>query len=819
LSFDLNEHQLAALRRAVLNGDYHLLLGAGASLEATSSDGTSLPTAYELSQQIATEFGVPIEPGDLLWRLYARAVDKAGEGAVYDWLRGRFWNVVPPTWMDVYARVPWAMVWTLNIDDSFEQSYSRIKSEASRRLLTVNWDDEFRVGPELSIVHLHGCVDRKESRKLIFSLSEYASAAVAGKTWPLTFRDIYGVSPFIIIGARLRDEPDIEAIISNRLPAHDAPSFYVNRNISPAVREDLQKWNLIPVAMTAEDFSKLLPELTGLSLTEPPIPQEELALRVGRQFIELQTNVMDSRSTGHDFIGGDEPLWVDIQENLYAELDWIRQGQLDCRQVSTSASAPSALVYVGLRLTGRSTGLLALAKELRRLSWRTFFYVADGRPDVDAIISFASDGRSLALLFDSIADIVDDVSDLIERARRYDLKITCVAVDGRDREASILGHIDEAYLLHRRIGTVNSLLTNTDAGRLVDKLGSLGRLGILEAERRDVRRLAHFRNHELFASMAQLENAPAFGRRVDDLVQNVDSPRHLELILIAALASRFARRLHVVDAGRMTALESDAVVHMIRADQSLSSLLRFDGPWVRTRHRWLALGPCVNRIGERDALAIVGEAMRRAAPRLGRASVRGRNSTAVLVGSFMTYNNLREVFPSADLDSWYEELLPTFGEWSARYWEQRAIMGRQVGRSEPGILSKAESYALRAVSIIRDAYSLTTLGTVLLAKAAFSPQVDIGDYYDRAIDAFEEASREEPRDIIIWLAFLRQSLDVLARVRKTRDADRSDLEERLTDDWLRIHSQISSIANAGDTTKEDLEGLMRRYDAMRYEEP
>jgi hypothetical protein len=59
---------------------------------------------------------------------------------------------------------------------------------------------------------------------------------------------------------------------------------------------------------------------------------------------------------------------------------------------------------------------------------------------------------------------------------------------------------------------------------------------------------------------------------------------------------------------------------------------------------------------------------------------------------------------------------------------------------------------------------------------------------------------------------------VLARVREASNGGRSDLEERLTDDWLRIHSQISSVANAGDMTKEDLGGLMRRYDAMRFEE-
>jgi hypothetical protein len=816
VSLDLSERQREALRRAALNGDYHLLLGAGASRESKSSDGTLLPLASKLSEQIAEEFHVPIEPGDLLWRVYARAVEEAGEDAVYMWLRRRFWNVTPPNWMDTYARTPWAMVWTLNIDDSFEQAYSRVSSDSSRRLLTVNWDDEFRAGRELSIIHLHGCVDRDSTRSLVFSLSEYASITVANKAWPLNFRDLYGVYPFVIVGARLRDEPDIESIVANRQPTHDAPSFYVSPNISPAVEQDLRKWGLIPASMTAEEFSKLWPELTGLSLSEAPSSPEDLGLRVGRQFVELRTNVKYSRPVGHDFIGGDEPLWPDIIDGLHAELDWIRQAVRECRQLDSKPSSPNALVYVGLRLTGRSTGLLALAKELRRLSWRTFLYTGDGRPDVEAITKYASDGRAIALFFDSVADIADDVRELLWRARQYDLKIVCVAVDARERETNILGRLDEAFLVYQRIGAINSRLTNTDAGRLVDKLKSLGRLGILETVKRDDQRRAYFRNQDLFDAMAQIENAPGFGRRVGGLVDSVQTPTHLQIVFIAALASRFGRRLHLVDAGRMVSLESDTVARLIRADSNVSSLLRTDGPWVKTRHRWMALDSCIKQIGKDEALAFIGEAIRRSGPRLGRASQRERNATSMLVGSLMNFNNLREVFPSANLDPWYEQLLPTFGAWSARYWEQRAIMGRHAGRSDPSVLSKAESYALRAVSIVRDAYSLTTLGTVLLAKAAFSPQVDVSSYYDRAIDAFEAASREDPRNIVTWLAFLRQALDVLSRVREADEIQNDALAERLSDDWLRIHEQITSVANAGELTKEDLAGLMRRYDSIRY---
>ena len=112
----LTDDQLTALRRAATNSRYHLLLGAGASLDSRSGDGHFLPSGSKLAEELTDAFGVAMEPGDLLWRIYARAVEKHGERSVYDWLRLRFADVEPPSWMNVYARFPWECVWSLNLD-------------------------------------------------------------------------------------------------------------------------------------------------------------------------------------------------------------------------------------------------------------------------------------------------------------------------------------------------------------------------------------------------------------------------------------------------------------------------------------------------------------------------------------------------------------------------------------------------------------------------------------------------------------------------------------------------------------------------------
>ena len=64
------------------------------------------------------------------------------------------------------------------------------------------------------------------------------------------------------------------------------------------------------------------------------------------------------------------------------------------------------------------------------------------------------------------------------------------------------------------------------------------------------------------------------------------------------------------------------------------------------------------------------------------------------------------------------------------------------------------------------------------------------------------------------MAFLRNSLDVLKRVQDIGTSGESDLEERLNDDWLRIHAQISAVGNASEATRQDLNALMRRYTSL-----
>lgn len=815
---DVTVAQRLAIRRAARNGEYHLLLGAGASMDSLSRTGTSLPGSTDLIEQICDAFDVPAEKGDLLWRIYDRAVESAGESRVYSWFRERFWGVKHPYWMEYYARSSWATVWTLNVDDTFESAHAAIVRENSRQIRVLNWDDSFRQGRQLNVVHLHGVVDTDEPRKLVFSLSEYAGSSASRAAWPINFHDSYGNSPFVILGARLRDEPDIEAVVSRRHPTHAAPSFYVAKTISPAMRADLTRWGLVPIEMTAEDFVLEWSELTGLDLEHDLGAELELGMRIGQQFTELKQEPSPV-PRGHDFLGGDEPQWSDIQNELAAELEWVTKAILDCNQIGQSLQKSTILAYTGRRLTGRSTGLLQLGQHLRDASWRTFQFRHDGRVDVEALLAFAAGGSSLALLFDGAADIADDLDRLVTEARLAGVSIACVVVDDSARETNIVGRVKSSNLAHARVAGINGRLSRTDAARLVDTLDRVGRLGILE-KRRDSARLAHFRGHDLFDAMAQLENAPGFGLRVENLVQELRSDEALEAVLVAAYASFVNHRLLVIDASRMLGINSDQLVRKIQDDQQLASLLTTGGTDVRTRHRWLALGPLVRRLGVQNAAEILRDAIRSVSPRLNQQSLQERNPTALLIGAFMSHRNLHAAFPGADLDSWYTSLIDVFGSWSARYWEQRAILARRDSRSDETLLAKAESFALRATELVADTYSFTTLGTVLLEKAA-RESFDAQTYYERGLSAFERAASLDwtGSNVVTWIAFLRYATRVLERITsdQAKGVGTGDAEELWTavrSDWTRIFAQVALFGNAGEQLQDDLRKLRHDFESL-----
>lgn len=180
----------------------------------------------------------------------------------------------------------------------------------------------------------------------------------------------------------------------------------------------------------------------------------------------------------------------------------------------------------------------------------------------------------------------------------------------------------------------------------------------------------------------------------------------------------------------------------------------------------------------------------------------------------MKYSTLKEFFPSEDFEAWYGSMLPTFGEWSGRYWEQRAIMSRHEGEKQPDAYVRAVSYASRAVTLLDDTYSYTTLGTVLAARATLEAESDWETclkYYERAYDAFQAAGLRDRDNLVTWTAYLRSTLPVLENLSAGSDAELAELRARIRADWMSIYEHVAAKLLGGNLARSNHNALLRRF--------
>ncbi len=167
------------IAQGLAHGEYSLLLGAGASVGAIGGNGIPLPTGAGLRDALIEEFGIDSGGETLsLAEVYGDLQRRESE-YVNAYLRDWF-SDCRPSWQQLLAEFSWKRIWTLNIDNVIEASFS----DAGRPIESLTWNERFSDRNSASgqqIIHLHGLAERladNEANKdtLVFSLSDYASA-------------------------------------------------------------------------------------------------------------------------------------------------------------------------------------------------------------------------------------------------------------------------------------------------------------------------------------------------------------------------------------------------------------------------------------------------------------------------------------------------------------------------------------------------------------------------------------------------------------------------------------------------------------------
>ena len=805
----LTTRQLRFLKTAARNGSYHVLLGAGASYGAHNRHG-EVPTAQALVKALAKAYpDVPINvEEDTLMRAYQRSVLGSSPEAVWRFLKKVFGDVEHAEWFTDLISLPWKRVWTLNVDDAVEQAYRSSPLARFRAARTISWDEEFSETGDLEIIHLHGHIIGPKPRKLIFSLSEYQAAAQGQVVWDHVLASTIGSHPLVVVGARLLDDPDVERLLTRNRPSAAAPSIVVDPHISAENEWELSKYGFMVYKGTAEDFTKDWFTQVGLDseLLLELAQSEQLSVP---QVQELQTNHPGPRPKSHRYLDGDEPLWCDVLDNLVASLSWMQEVSKSIREWAASESHdPRIHLIYGARLTGVSSGLLWIAKDVRSAGVRSYFFDRSSRFDVQRLVDkFSGHGPSV-LFIDGAADFADDIDQLLtEAGQEGTAEVYVVAAELPSRTLKLEARLEGAYE-KSVVASVPTRLQRRDAELLVAKRERLGRLGKLEElKRKD--RVGHFKGRDVFSAMMELEYGTGFRKRMEQEIFSLDAEWKKSLILLLSIASQGRNSINLLECAKALNVSSDTIVRA--AQRSMASFIEVQGDSVVARQRDVLMQFIVTLLGAGGALESLRECIQNLSPLVNRDSLRARNRAAIFVGHAMTQKLLTCFFPNDDVERFYDALLPQFGSWNARYWEQRAIHAKHQNE-----WSRAESFAERAVNLLDDAFTQTTCGTILINKAGFFARQNDNtwtDFYKRGKKHFDVALTADRANRVTAFAYLESAMSLAENATDCNLPEWSTSIADLLYEWELVYNHLRLVLGndpALDSVRR-AEALSRRW--------
>jgi hypothetical protein len=249
---------------AVAEGRAVLLLGAGASLGATDSNGLPIPDGTKLAGEIVKEF-LGDEYKDYPFRsAYELACSSRDVQTVQKFIFDRLSAFHPTDFHLIVPTLPWAGILTTNYDLVIERAYSKVPSPIRKLIPNVRDGDgstdrlDYR---SVLYVKLHGCITRHyEAKPPMVVTTEQLIAFRQGREGQFkTFLEWAKTKPIIFAGYRFADQ-NLRTLFDEILKEGDSrPRHYiVDPGLLPREQDYWRDRRIIPLALR---FDELLKEL------------------------------------------------------------------------------------------------------------------------------------------------------------------------------------------------------------------------------------------------------------------------------------------------------------------------------------------------------------------------------------------------------------------------------------------------------------------------------------------------------------------------------------------------------------------------------
>ena len=482
-----------SLLNSVQSGQAVLVLGAGASLGATSPDGRVSPTSSELSGAIAERFLGEEHCSTPLSSVAELAVSESDLFTVQEFIRSMFQNIQPAPFHMLLPTFKWAGLATTNFDLVVERAYEGNPRRAQDLVpLIKNGDrieEKLKSPRSLMYLKLHGCITRTadSSIPLILTVDQYITHRSGRDRIFDHLKNLSYEHPLIFVGHSLQDT-DIRQFLLGLGTATERPRYYI---VTPALTApEKRMWEgrrITPLQGSFEDFmfklNQDLPSpLRGVTVTPilPELPVAERFVvrdpglsRTCFQFLESDVeyvrNSMPVDSLDPTlFYRGFSPRWAAVDSDLDVRRDLENTILADAVLDESDDGRHKFYVIKGHAGSGKSVLLQRVAWEAAITFGKLCLYMQPhGTLSFGALTELSRVVNERIYLFvDDPGDRLQQLLRVLEQAEQASIPLTVVAAERinewnmacSDLDPYLTGEFEVKYLSPREIDRLLCLL-------------------------------------------------------------------------------------------------------------------------------------------------------------------------------------------------------------------------------------------------------------------------------------------------------------------------------------------------------------------------
>jgi hypothetical protein len=742
----LPPQSLKHLASSIRNGEYSLLLGAGANVDATDSRGNKLPTSDAFRLELCDLTGA--DPKSPLQRIVSiLTADQIGTH-----ISERFRGCKPGPSARLVVRFLWHRIFTLNVDDALITAYR--SPTVMQRGVALNYSDiykEFRDRTEVPLVHLHGTVTRQQDG-YVFSRDEYVRNMKTLNPWMANLAQFLSSEPFVIAGTSL-DEVDLDYFMTYRNESSQrsdrGPSIYVEPFPDPLTVAECKRRGLELYKGTFEEFLEDLDQ----AVPDRPAPINLVPTPI-RDLLPKNTPVRDVLSFSADFelapahaapvreasrfLLGHPPSWADLAANndVGRTLTVALSDKVRTRLTATS-DGPRIFVLADDTGSGKSTILRRIAFDFARQGVRVLLTSTLSRlaPDVISRCLDQIEGPVLVIV-DDCADHVSPILEISTQLRKPDVVFLAAERGYRKRHVSqVLSNTDAEFIS-------GLILNEIETTQLIELFTGYG-LNSAPADRSQKTTLIS--EPIAVACCRIMNNYDPLDRIVRTLL---DKSVHVDRIrYYSAAISQYCFNGGIRYDILFAATSSESWDDQLNGHSPLPLAFADDS----RRDFIIPLNSSIaSRVLEQlpknerlKAFLLVANGI---ASRVNRETIKRRTPEAKLAARLFDYDHAVERFLGDEAFEFYEQTRDLW-RWSSRYWEQLALyylsqFRREGSKKGSDLLQRACAHAQFAVSLERHPLTLTTLGKVLLTRVN-SEGAGASDLFNEAFNLLTEATEME----------------------------------------------------------------------------